>query len=287
MDIRESFTYFMCMQYSLVKKAPLIALVISSLFFRLSAAGDDRSAVMGSQNAGISAVSLSNVFAAGHNQAATAFLDKPSVGVMYSSVYLSAGINNFSLSGVYPFKKAGALSLTTNYFGYSAYRDISAGIGYSIKLAKAFSIGAQLDLLSTAIAGYGTRRFVTFEFGMYALPLKKLAIGAHIYNPLRQTIDDATDEKLPTIIKAGLTYMHADRLHLTAEYKQDLDADPIFSISCFYQAIDKLSLRVGFNSQTAFAFGFGIHLKELTIDIGSSYRHPLGFSPYSALDYAF
>lgn len=242
---------------------------------------------MGMNNAGISATSLSNVFSAGHNQAATAFLDRPAVGLMYSSVFLTAGINNFSVYGAYPFTKGGTLSITTNYYGFSAYRDINAGIGYSLKLAKAFSIGAQIDLFSTAIEGYGSKRWVSFELGMYAKPLNQLSLGAHIYNPLRLKADEATGERLPTIIKAGLTYSPNENFHLTGEYKQDIDANPIFSVAAYYRAIDKFSIRLGFSSLTSVAFGMGIHFKDLDLHIGSTYRHPLGFSPYSAMSYVF
>jgi hypothetical protein len=286
MNIRETFLYFMGMQYTPFRL--IIPVMLSVLLVgKLTAAGDDRSASMGISNAGISAVSLSNIFSAGHNQAATAFLERPSAGIMYSSVYLTAGINNFSAHGAYPFKKGGTLSITTNYFGYSAYRDITAGIGYSLKLAKAFSIGAQIDMLSTSIEGYGSKRWVTFEFGVFAKPLEKLSMGAHIYNPLRLTADEATGEKLPTIIKAGLTYNPNENFSLTGEYKQEIDADPIFSVACYYRAIDMLSIRLGFNSLTSVAFGVDLHFKDLNIYIGSTYRHPLGFSPYSALSYDF
>ncbi|MBK8351824.1 MAG: hypothetical protein IPL21_09010 [Saprospirales bacterium] len=73
-------------------------------------------------------------------------------------------------------------------------------------MAKFISIGMQLDYINATIQGYGARNLVTFELGIFTRPIPELSIALHVYNPAKIVIDKATGEKLPTVLRAGVTY---------------------------------------------------------------------------------
>lgn len=255
----------------------------------LIASGDNYSIGSVQSAIGISSTSIANVFSAGNNQAGTAFLDKPSVGIYYSNSFFMKGLNDFAFVGAFPIKKAGTLGVSVNYLGYNAYNDKKVGLSYSLKLIKELSIALQLDYLNTKIGNnYGSKNYFTFEFGIFAKPIKELSIGVHIYNPLSLTVDESTNEKVPTILKLGATYNIKDIVYLTAETEKDIRDEFLFRFGIDYRPIDLISVRAGITTQPITGvFGVGFNVKSLKIDLNSSFHPNLGFSTQAGLSYAF
>ena len=267
-----------------------IFLLIANVLYCKTFASGDNYAIGSVQSAIIiSAASISNVFSAGNNQAATAFIEKPSVGIFYGNSFFLKGLNDFAFVGAFPIKKAGTIGVSINYLGYNAYNDKKIGLSYSLKLIKELSIGLQLDYLNTKIGNnYGSKNYFTFEFGIFAQPIKELSIGAHIYNPLSLTVDEASNEKVPTIFKLAATYNIKNMVFLTAETEKDIRDEFIFRFGLDYRPIDILSLRGGISTQPITGvFGVGFNVKGLKIDLNSSFHPNLGFSTQAGLSYAF
>lgn len=253
------------------------------------AVGDDWTVGAQQGAVGISAVSLVNVFSAGNNQAGTAYIEKPSVGIFYANSFALKGLNNFSLVAAIPIKKAGTFGLDIDYFGYSAYNEKKIGLSYSMKLMEELSIGVQLDYINSKFGGgYGSKNFFTFEFGLLAKPFKELTIGAHVYNPLPLKVDDATGEKLPTVLKLGLTYNIKDVVWITSEAEKDIRDAFVFRAGIDYKPVDFLNIRAGISTTPLMGtFGLGFNFSGLQLDIASAYHPQLGFSPQAGLSYGF
>jgi hypothetical protein len=274
----------------MIKSYKVIAFAIGICLFSKTFASGDNYTIGSVQSAiGISAASISNVYSAGNNQAATAFLEKPAIGIFYGNSFFLKGLNNFAFEGAFPIKKAGTLGVNINYLGYNAYNDKKIGLSYSLKLIKELSIGLQLDYLNTKIGNnYGSKNYFTFEFGIFARPIKELSIGAHIYNPLSLTVDEATNEKVPTIFKLAATYNIKEVIYLTAETEKDIRDEFLFRFGLDYRPIDILSVRAGISTQPITGvFGVGFKVKGLNIDLNSSFHPNLGFSTQAGLSYAF
>lgn len=270
-----------------MRKALVVFFLLIHSFFT-HAAGEF--ITIGAQEGGIgvNSVAISNAYSANNNQAAMAFLEGPAFGLFYLSNYTTLGINTFAASGAYPVKN-GAVGLTMNYSGYSAYNEMKVGVSYAQQLAKYLAISAQLDLLSFRIQGLGSKIMPTFEIGIYAKPLEELTLGAHIYNPLKLTVDEEGTEYLPSLLRLGASYNVRKKALFSVEFVKNIRENYGFRAGIEYYIIDMLSLRVGFSTEPILgSFGIGIIVKEnLRIDVASTYHQQLGFSPQIGISYGF
>lgn len=263
----------------------ILFLLVSRISF---AAGDFITVGAQEGGIGVNSVAISNAFSANNNQAAMAFLEGPAFGLFYLNNYTVLGINTFAATGAYPVKN-GAVGMTMNYSGYSAYNEMKVGISYAQQLAKYLAISAQLDLLSFRIQGLGSKIMPTFEIGIYAKPTEELTLGAHIYNPLKLTIDEESNEYLPSILRLGASYNIRKKALISIEFAKNIRENYSFRGGVEYFVIDKLCFRVGFGTDPILgSFGLGIIPKEgLRIDIASTYHQRLGFSPQIGISYGF
>lgn len=231
---------------------------------------------------------LADVFSVHNNQAGIGFLKKFSLGFSARNKFLVKELAIADAAGIFP-TKTGVFGLGIHYLGTNLFNERKVGVAFAKGFADRFSLGLQFDYLSISISEYGSKNIFTFEAGLqfFLLP-EKLLIGAHVNNPLRITLDDETDEKLPTMMRFGLNYSPSKKLSLLAEVEKDLDYDPVYKGAVEYRPVEKLSLRGGFNANPfQGTFGVGVNLKNLTIDAASSFHPVLGVSPGFSIAYAF
>jgi hypothetical protein len=277
-----------------LKNNRLSILILGLLYLHsiVFAGGEER--ILGARQAGMgmNSSTLVNIFSTSSNQAVGAYLEKPAVGLYYSTVGLTGGINMMALAAAYPLttkKKGGTIGVNFQYFGNELYDEKKAGLNYSIKLAEYISIGAQLDILNIRQSStYGNKTFATFEIGVFARPFKELSVGAHVYNPLRLKIEDQTGEVIPTVFKIGLTYEAFKKFFISAEVAKDLQKSFLFRAGIDYQIIDAFSIRAGVATDpTIVTFGTGFKFKGIRLDLAGSYQSLLGFSPHFGMTYDF
>src|SRR6185436_18571093 len=102
-----------------------------------------------------------------------------------------------------------------------------------------FSFGLQFYYLNMSISEYGNRNLFTFEVGLqFFLIPQKLLIGAHVNNPLRLTVEEETDEKLPPVMCFGLNYMPSKKVAAIIEIEKDLDYEPVYKFGLEYLPIE-------------------------------------------------
>jgi hypothetical protein len=234
-----------------------------------------------------SSVTLSDVWSAHHNQAGLAYLNGFTAGAYFENRFAVKELSTKGAAFAMPYKN-GAFGLSITQFGFSLYNENKIGLAYAQKFGDVFSAAVQLDYLSTFIAeGYGQSHAVAAEVGVMANLTKDLKIGAHIFNPTRAKLADYNNERTPTIFRLGLNYRFSKKVFVTAETEKSTYFKPIIKGGIEYQFNDYLYLRAGLsNNPNVIAFGFGLHLKNFQLDIGTSQHAVLGYSPQIGLTYA-
>jgi hypothetical protein len=256
-------------------------LVLSLISIGLFATGEDFP--IGGRSAGManSSVTLNDFWSIHNNQAGLTGVKNFSAGMYYEDRF---GLKNLSLKAgaiVLPTKSGGVFGLSMTYFGYSQYNESKIGLAYAKSFGEKFSVGIQLDYLSTHIAeNYGNRSAVAGEIGLRYQINTKLCIAGHIFNLNRAKIADYNDERIPTVARLGLSYAFSGKIIVTAESEKDIQYDPVFKAGIEYHPIDMLYFRTGISTNPVLnAFGFGLEFKNFKLDFAASYHQTLGFTP--------
>lgn len=234
---------------------------------------------------GISTVLLdrNNLFL---NPAGLASLENIEILAVTEQYYLLDGINKSGVGVVLPIG-FGAFGMTVANFGFSEFKQQKLGLTYARKLMDKISIGAQFNYFQTRIPEYGSAGKISFEIGLQANLTKDLIIGTYILNP--QENENTSVAELPTIFRAGISYLVSKKIMTAIELEKDIDFPLRIKYGVEYKLKEKFILRTGFSSRPAnFHLGFGIQFNNhLIIDIGNIYDQTLGLTPAASIGYSF
>ncbi|MBI9036916.1 MAG: hypothetical protein JEY97_02175 [Bacteroidales bacterium] len=264
-------------------------IIIASISLNYSFAANDNTPA-GAQSAGIgnASVALYDFWAIQNNQAGLSQINNISAGFYFENRFLIKDLGICFGAFVLP-TKSGVFGLSVKYFGNKLYNETKAGLAYSRSFGEHFSAGIQLDYFSTNIGeNYGSKNLISFEAGIITKINEQLNIAAHVFNPIRIMFNDYNNERIPTILKFGLSYKFSDKLQTMLETEKDIDKKAIFKAGIEYRIIEKIYVRGGITSDpTLYTFGFGINFKKLKIDFASSMHQTLGYSPQISIVYTF
>jgi hypothetical protein len=263
----------------------LLLLLMPLSFF----AGQDNGHYGGrSAGMGHSSVMLSDVWSTHHNQAGLGWLKDPTAGIFFQNRYLLKELSYMGFAYAHPIK-SGTFGLSFSNFGSSLYGESKIGLGYGMKFSDKITGGLQLNYHNTRIANnYGNHSGITAEIGMQAYLTDNFMLAVHLFNPTRSKLNEYNDERIPTVIRLGLSYEFSSKIMATMEAEKDLLNKPVFKAGLEYKTNDLIHLRVGVGTNPTIAsFGFGINLDNLQIDVAASYHQTLGFSPELSLNYNF
>ncbi|TVQ14173.1 MAG: hypothetical protein EA361_08240 [Bacteroidetes bacterium] len=271
-----------------MRKTFTLILIITVISMTSKAANDNypfggRAAGMGNAS-----VTLYDFWAISHNQAGLARLENMAAGVFFENRFLVEELSFGAGAFVLP-TSSGVFGVSFTYFGFELYNETKVGVAYGREFGERFSTGIQLNYHNTGIGeDYGNKGNLTFELGIIFHISPELSIGAHIFNPTRAKIGDFADERIPTIFKTGLAYEFSERVMVIAEAEKSVNLDPVFKVGIEYRISDPVYLRggIGTNPMTN-AFGFGLEVGNLNIDLATSYHHILGYSPQISFVYHF
>jgi len=221
-----------------------------------------------------------------NNQASITGIESFQAGVFYESRFLMSELGMKAFAAVLPTKQ-GSFGLHVNSFGYSQYSEMKAGIAYARQLGERFSMGVQLDYLGTRLGeNYGSSSAVAGEIGILAEPVKNLTVGLHLFNPTRARLSGNLDERIPTIMRFGMSYKFSEQVFVIAEAEKDVDFKTQFRGGIEYRPLPAFYIRAGAASNPGIvSMGFGVVLKKFRLDIASSFHSVLGFSPSVGLQY--
>lgn len=263
----------------------LILLILPNFLF----AGQDnghfggRSAAMGHAS-----VSLFDVWSTHHNQAGLGWLTAPTAGVFLQNRYLLKEFNYAGAAYAHPLK-TGVIGASFTQFGSSLYAENKVGLSYGMRFGENITGGVAMNYHSTRIGNnYGNHSALTAELGMQAYLNENLMLAAHLFNPTRSKINDYADERIPTIMRLGLSYNFSEKVLTVLEAQKDLLNEPSFKAGIEYIPNDKLYLRAGVGtSPTVATMGIGLKFESLQLDIAASYHSVFGIWPELSLQYKF
>jgi hypothetical protein len=244
----------------------------------------------GGRSAGMghSSVMLSDVWSTHHNQAGLGWLTTPTAGVFFQNRFLLKELNYMGFAYAHPIK-SGSFGLSFTNFGSSLYGESKLGLGYGMKFSEKITGGVQINYQNTRIANeYGNYSGITAEIGMQAYLTDNFMLAVHLFNPTRTKLNEYNDERIPTVIRLGLSYEFSTKVMATMETEKDLLNKPVFKAGLEYKTNDLIHLRAGVGTNPSIAsFGFGVNLDNIQIDVAASYHQILGFSPELSLNYIF
>ena len=270
-------------------KSFLILLCLIHLVIIGYAGNDNYPAGAAAAGMGHTGVTIQNLWAVSHNQAGLAGLDKITAGVYYDRRFNldETSVKSFALA--LPVAKLGVFGVHFNMFGFSLYNEKKAGVSYARKFGESVNVGVQLNYLNTYIAeDYGSNNAIAVEGGARVVLMEDLTAGVHIFNPTQARLAEYDDERIPTILKFGLSYTFSKKVQAALETEKDIDQDAVFKGGIEYRPVDAIYIRAGISTNPVMnSFGAGFVVKNLQIDIAASMHQSLGYTPHMSLTYTF
>lgn len=245
---------------------------------------------IGSNSAGMgnATVAYGNFWSIYHNQAGITSFTKPAFGGHYQNEFMVKELALSAGAFIYP-TKSGVFALSYSHFGYSKYYESKVGLAFAKQLSDIFSVGIQLNYLSTYIEGeYGSIGIATAEIGLLAEPIEDFFLGVHVFNPASYEFTVTNENIVPTIFRLGTGYHFDEKLFIGAEVEKDLENEPFFKAGVEYEPVKNFYLRAGVGTQPVKnSFGLGYKYKKIQADIAFARHYELGYTPHFSLIFSF
>ncbi|MCC9136703.1 hypothetical protein ACFSKU_10660 [Pontibacter silvestris] len=237
---------------------------------------------------GNASVTLPDLWALNNNVAGIASLEQLQAGVSVENRFGIQAFTTTALQVVLPTAKYGNYGVSLSRFGDHLYSQQHIGLGFGHKLGQ-FSLGVKADVWQVSIENYGSRKAFTLSIGGQAEVVPGLYFGAYAQNINQAKLASFEDERLPTIMKAGLSYRPYAKLLLAVETEKHIDYPADFKTGIEYQLLqDKFCLRTGFTTQTQRAtFGIGFLARQLQVAYAFGSTTLLGASHHLSVIYSF
>lgn len=271
-------------QLNAMKHLCISILLLLSLSWSAQA-GNDKTSLGGKAGSmGGASVTIADAFSVFANQAALARISSFTAGIYAENRFLITDLSLYAAGIAIPTRHSGTFGVGLNYFGNALYNEKQLRIGYGRTLFEKLCIGIELDAISVGMSDVGTSTVLTFGAGLLYSFNEKLQVAAHVYNPLRLSLTDQTEDRLPTILKLGMAYEPSEKASLALEAEKNLDQAIILKVGIEYRPIEKFYLRGGISTSPAqYSFGIGLNLGKLKIDIGAALHESLGYTPMLSL----
>jgi hypothetical protein len=201
--------------------------------------------------------------------------------------YGHAGLNTFLAGGTLPCS-FGTFGIGMHHFGGELYSEQQIGLAFG-KSTGLVSLGGKVNYFQVSMGEFGVKKTLTFEFGAIAEVIpEKLFLGASIYNFTQSKLADYQDERIPTVMKAGLSYHPSEKLIINVETEKDIDFPAIIKAGIEYEIVKYLKLRTGISSKPYVNyFGVGFNPGKLQFDYAFRTHSQLGASHNLSVMYNF
>lgn len=240
-----------------------------------------RSAAMGSASA-----TLSDTYSIFNNPAGLASVDDAGFFASYENRYRLEDFQTMGAGISAPLRGFG-IGAGFYRFGGKLYNEQLIGVKASHKVGF-MSLGAGVSYVQYNIEGLGTRGATVMELGGIAELNKKVHVGAHIYNLTQSSLVRNTGERVPTLMKLGLSLRPLQTVMLNIETSKDINHPAILRAGMEYAIIPQLTLRTGF-STLPFISCFGVGFKPGNLQVDYAFRNDarLGELHQMSISYAF
>jgi hypothetical protein len=260
--------------------------------------------VRGARAAALSNASVAlagEVWSMGNNVAGLGEMQQPTVGFYAENRYFSPALNVAALAVAMPLGRAsglpaadgaspspartwarhGVAAFEAQRFGGTLYNETRVGAGYGYRFGQ-ISLGGRVDLLQVSIEGLGSRRVLLGTLGGHIeIVPQRLSFGASLYNLSQTKLASYQNERVPTVLRAGLAYRPSSQVLLLVETEKDVERDANFKAGLEYRPVAILAARLGVASLTEQASaGVGVVAGAFQIDYAAAFQHALGFSQH-------
>lgn len=275
--MRHPLPYFVCLLLSFTAPRPVRA--------------GNEPAPAGARAVGLAnaAVTLSDAWALTNNIGGLGWLTRPTIGVYGDNRFGVSAFRTGALTGAAPIRggSGGVGGFDVARFGDEIYSETRAGLGYAYRQGP-FSLGIKADMWQLATEGLQSRRAVAISAGGLVQLRPKLWLGAYGYNLNQTKLNKDTGERLPTLLKGGLSYRPSDKLLVNLEVHKNVDLAAAVAGGFEYQPHPVVAVRAGFNALTeAFNFGLGAQTRGFQLDYALGTQSRLGLSHSVGLTYTF
>ncbi|MCC5919642.1 MAG: hypothetical protein LAT68_04245 [Cyclobacteriaceae bacterium] len=269
-------------------KKILFAYTITLLFSFTASASENLPIGARARAVGNASSTIVDPWAAFFNVGATGRLTDASVIFGYENRFGFAAFNTVAAGLVYPISdRIGVASITLSTFGDELYSESMLGFGFSNQFG-IVSLGAKINYAQYSIDYFGNTGSFLFEFGGVAELTPQLFIGAHIFNLHQAQVLEFNDERLPTIMKSGISYRPTGNVMFNLEAEKDIDRPATVKAGIEYQVIENLFIRTGINTEPFNNFfGIGFNMRGITIDYSYGNNTYLGDVHNFSLNYRF
>jgi hypothetical protein len=181
--------------------------------------------------------------------------------------------------------KIGVAGFGLFHFGDDLYNEQLVTLGYSSTFGLA-SLGVKVNYIQYNIQGFGRKAVLTASFGGIAELTKRLSLGAHVININQPKLSELDEERIPTVLIAGVLVQASDDVTITAELEKDLDHKPAVKAGIEYRILKKFFVRTGIRIQpnTGY-FGFGFKPTRYCIDYSFQYNQGIGSRHQASVSY--
>lgn len=177
----------------------------------------------------------------------------------------------------------GTIGLGVSRFGGKLFNQQLLGLGFSSTVG-IVSIGAKVDWFQTQIERFGTGNALVFSLGGVAELGPNFFLGANLSNLSSSKISQKSEQRLPTAVQLGISYLPIEPLKILAEIEKDVELDPVFKAGIEYQLGDWVYLRTGISSNPArLSFGLGLRLSQFGFDYAYGQNTALGRTHHLSL----
>jgi hypothetical protein len=179
-----------------------------------------------------------------------------------------------------------AFGLGVSSFGSELFSQNQIGIGFSNQLGIT-SLGLKVSYFQTSIEGFGRGASPLLEFGGVAELTPELFFGAHVYNITMSKYGKNSPERLPTVVKAGISYRPSEKVMVNIEAEKDILLDPLIKMGVEYNLLDRFWARAGMNTDPGkLFFGIGLKPRRFQIDYAMTQHPTLGAFHHFSFNYA-
>ncbi|WP_332914030.1 hypothetical protein [Algoriphagus boritolerans] len=177
----------------------------------------------------------------------------------------------------------GTIGLGVSRFGGKLFNQQVLGVGFSNTLG-IVSLGAKIDWFQTTIEGFGTGNAFLFSLGGVAELGPRFFLGANFTNLNRAKLSQNNEQRLPTSVQMGVSYLPSETVRILAEIEKDIELDPILRAGIEYQLNQWIFLRTGISSNPArISFGLGLRKDQFGFDYAYGQNTALGRTHHLSL----
>ncbi|MEJ1237706.1 hypothetical protein WBG78_06245 [Chryseolinea sp. T2] len=209
-----------------------------------------------------------------NNVAGLAGTKRSSIAISYDALPALPALGKMGCTLVHPGKVALGVSLYR--FGDEVYHEQIAALGAATKWSHT-QVGMKLNLINYAADGMGSKSVWSVSMGAITELTSWLIVGAHITNVNQPWLSKQSDERLPTVLTAGLLFTLEQNVIVATEVEKRINDTATGRAGLEFILHKKVKSRIGFQlNPQALTGGIGFHLRHFSSDYGIVYVQALG-----------